>query len=112
VKKSEAKTVGEKVRRLREKAGLTQEQLAEIADLHYSYVGHIERGTKNPSLKSLTKIADALGVPVAQLMGDSRREIQVDTTDVLRRELLALTQGRSEQELRKIVRLVRVMVED
>jgi hypothetical protein len=53
-----------------------------------------------------------LGVPVAQLMGDSRQEIQVDTTDVLRRELLALTQGRSEQELRKIVKLVRVMVED
>ena len=109
MKKSEARTVGQKVRRLREKDGLTQEQLAEIADLHYSYVGHIERGTKNPSLKSLTKIADALGVPVAQLMADSRREIQVDAADVLRRELLALTQGRSEEELRKLIDAARAL---
>lgn len=109
MKKSEAKTVGERIRRLREKAGLTQEELAEIADLHYSYVGHIERGTKNPSLKSLTKIADALGVPVAQLMADSRREIQIDATDVLRRELLALTQGKSPDELRKLIEIARVL---
>lgn len=111
MKKSDAKTIGQKVRRLREKAQLTQEQLAEIADLHPSYVGHIERGTKNPSLKSLTKIAEALGVPVAQLMGDSRREIQVEETDVLRRELLALTKGRSSAELRKLIALARLLLE-
>jgi transcriptional regulator with XRE-family HTH domain len=111
VKKRE-ETVGQRLQRIRKKAGLTQEGLAEIADLHPSYIAQIERGHKNPSLKSLTKIADALGVPVAVLIADSRREIQVDAADVLRRELLALTQGRSEQELRKIVRLVRVMVED
>lgn len=69
----------------------------------------IERGHKNPSLKSLTKIADALGVPVAVLMSDSRREIQVDEGDVLRRELLALTQGKSPDELRKLVDLARVL---
>jgi transcriptional regulator with XRE-family HTH domain len=80
-----------------------------MTDLHHSYIGLIERGTRNPSLKSLIKIADALGVPVAQLMGDSRREIQVDESDVLRRELLALTKGRSPAELRKAIAIVRVL---
>ncbi len=56
-----------------------------------------------------TKIADALGVPVTVLMGDTKREIQVDATDVLRRELLALTQGRGEEELRKLIDWTRVL---
>jgi hypothetical protein len=53
-----------------------------------------------------------LGVPVAVLMSNSRREIQVDAADVLRRELLALTQGRSEKELRKVVKVVRAVLEE
>jgi transcriptional regulator with XRE-family HTH domain len=61
----------------------------------------IERGQRQPSLKSLTKIADALGVPVAVLMSDSRREIQVDKADVLRREVLTLMQGLNAEDLQK-----------
>ncbi len=69
----------------------------------------IERGQRQPSLKSLTKIADALGVPVAQLMGDTQRKIQVDMADVLRRELLTLTQGLSEEDLQKMVKVMKVL---
>jgi transcriptional regulator with XRE-family HTH domain len=101
--------LGEKVRRARKKAGLTQEQLAEMADLHFSYIGQVERGEKNPSLKSLTKIANALGVAVAQLMGEGGQAIQIVPEDVLRREMLALTQGLSEEELRRTVKVIWAM---
>jgi transcriptional regulator with XRE-family HTH domain len=47
---------------------MTQEQLAEKAQLHRVYVAHIERGVKMPSLPALARIAAALRVPVARLL--------------------------------------------
>ena len=55
-----------RVQRLRRK--LTQEQLGELADIHYTFVGHIERGTKLPSLLVLCRIARALGAAPSSLL--------------------------------------------
>ena len=60
--------VGFKIRRIREKRGLSQEKLAALADLHRAYVGQIERGEKNIGLKNLEKIAKALGVDISVLV--------------------------------------------
>lgn len=57
--------VGERVRLFRLQRGLTQEQLAELADLHNTYIGQIERGEKNLSIVSLDKILGALNVSYA-----------------------------------------------
>lgn len=54
--------LGLAVKKLREQQKMTQEKLAERADIHTSYVGQIERGLRYPSLKALFKIADALSV--------------------------------------------------
>jgi transcriptional regulator with XRE-family HTH domain len=57
--------VGEDVRaRLFLKTGLTQEQLAEAADLYWTYISGIERGVRNASITSLTQIAAALNLRV------------------------------------------------
>jgi transcriptional regulator with XRE-family HTH domain len=53
---------GEKVRELRNKKGLSQEKLAEIADVHRTYIGMIERAEKNITLVNIEKIAKALNV--------------------------------------------------
>jgi transcriptional regulator with XRE-family HTH domain len=58
---------GRRVRELRKARGLSQEQLAEKADLHYTYVGGIERGERNPALVNIGRIAAALGVSPAEL---------------------------------------------
>ncbi len=62
------KRVGITIRRLREKKGLSQEQLAFEADLHRAYIGQIERGEKNIGLINLEKIAKALRVSLETLI--------------------------------------------
>lgn len=52
----------------RKKHSLSQEKLAELASVHRTYVGMVERGEKNISVLSLQKIANALNVPLTKLM--------------------------------------------
>ena len=62
------KQVGERMRKYRQKNGLTQEQLAFKANLHRAYIGHVERGEKNIGLQNLEKIARALKISVKDLL--------------------------------------------
>lgn len=54
--------LGTNVRQHRKLKGITQEQLAVAAGMERSYVSDLERGTRNPSVAALGRIADALGV--------------------------------------------------
>jgi transcriptional regulator with XRE-family HTH domain len=58
---------GETVRAARESLGISQEELAARCKLHRTYVAGVERGIRNPSLKSIKKVADGLGLPLAVL---------------------------------------------
>ncbi|OGL42340.1 MAG: transcriptional regulator [Candidatus Schekmanbacteria bacterium GWA2_38_11] len=58
---------GAKVRRCRIKKKLSQEKLAELANLHRTYIGQIESGKRNVALKNIEKIANALGVRIKEL---------------------------------------------
>ena len=60
--------LGANVRALRIKQKLTQEQLADLCDLHRTYVGAIERGDRNISLKNIVIIAKSLNVEPAELL--------------------------------------------
>jgi transcriptional regulator with XRE-family HTH domain len=64
---------GRAVAERRRAAGLSQEQFAERADLHRTYVGSLERGERNLSLGNAYACADALGVPLAELLTSERR---------------------------------------
>lgn len=57
----------QRVRMLREEQGISQEKLAERAELHRTYIGMVERLERNPSLVCIYKIANGLGVDVKQL---------------------------------------------
>ena len=58
-----ADKLGIKIRMLRKAAGLTQGQLAEIAEVSASFIGYIERGQQLPSLKIVERIAHGLKLP-------------------------------------------------
>lgn len=59
---------GVRIRQLREAAGETQEGLADRADLHWSYVGQIERGERNLTYRNILRLARGLDVPPSELM--------------------------------------------
>jgi transcriptional regulator with XRE-family HTH domain len=64
------KRFGEKVRAERERAGISQEKLADLAGLHRTYIGGVERGERNLGLLNLIKIAKSLGTTPASLLRD------------------------------------------
>lgn len=64
------KIVGTAIKRRRLARGFSQEQLAEAADLHWTYISGIERGIRNVSLLKLYRLAQALGIRVRDLVRD------------------------------------------
>ena len=67
--------LGAAVRERRKKLGLSQESLANEAGLDRTYVGGVERGERNPTLKVLWKLAEALQIPPSALV--KRTEIGI-----------------------------------
>ena len=58
---------GARVRQLRLERGWSQEKLAERAERHWTYIGGVERGERNPTLRVIADLAAALGVPMREL---------------------------------------------
>ena len=56
------RALGDVLRRFREKRGWSQEDLGEFADIHRTYIGGVERGERNPSFESISRILQALDV--------------------------------------------------
>lgn len=63
------KAIGKRVRAARRARDMTQDQLAELANISTSFVGHIERGTRVPSLETMWRICKAMGLPMDHIMG-------------------------------------------
>lgn len=61
---------GYAVRKRRQELGISQEELADRAELHRTYIGDIERGSRNLSLENIEKIAKALDVSISVLFAD------------------------------------------
>lgn len=72
---------GRVVRQVREQRLLSQEQLAELADLNRSYLGEIERGQVVPSLATLDKLAGALEIALSDLLHQCEKNPCESTRD-------------------------------
>ena len=59
---------GQRVKRYRQLRGISQEDLADLADLHRNYVSQIECGRRNLSLLNILKLARALKIPASKLI--------------------------------------------
>jgi transcriptional regulator with XRE-family HTH domain len=72
-----ARLFGERVREQRLRLGISQETLAELSGLHWTALGKIERGLRNPSLHNIIKIAGGLAVdPGTLIAGLSTADLQ------------------------------------
>ncbi|OMD64498.1 transcriptional regulator [Paenibacillus odorifer] len=99
-------SVGNRIRELRKAKGWTQEQLAEAASLHYSYIGGVERGDRNISLETLEKIIAAFDVPAIEFF---RFEDETQRRKVLD-EHMALLSSKSAEEIAALTRVTREVI--
>ncbi|MBF0482773.1 MAG: helix-turn-helix transcriptional regulator [Desulfovibrionaceae bacterium] len=89
---------GRKIKALRRIHKMTQEQLAVLSGLSIQYVGEIERGRRNPSLTSVENLANALGLPIAELFNLEEFKMPTDK----QREILSqLIEEADEKQLGK-----------
>jgi transcriptional regulator with XRE-family HTH domain len=65
--------VGQNVRRIRQKRGLTQEQFAEISGFSQQYLSGLEKGKRNPTIVTVFELASALGVSHIDLLRPNRK---------------------------------------
>lgn len=64
------KKLGERIKELRKKEGMSQEKLADEVEIDRSYMGFLERGERNATLNKLKDIAKALKISLAELFKD------------------------------------------
>lgn len=85
---------GTALRECRVRLKLTQEQLAERSGLSYKFIGEIERGRGNPTLDTIGRLADALGVAVSDLLvAHERTRTHGPEYRITRRDLQAVREA-------------------
>ena len=89
--------VGEHIRLFRLQKGMSQEQLALSAQMNTSYLGQLERGTKNPTLPTLEKIARGLNITIEEIISGTT---QNETALVHHQQYLTLL---TKEDIKKIV---------
>ncbi|MDT0630407.1 helix-turn-helix domain-containing protein [Rubrivirga litoralis] len=70
-----ASAFGRSLLRARREKGMSQEALAEAADIHRTFVSFLERGLKQPTLTTLLRLSRALGVPASRFVDEVDREV-------------------------------------
>lgn len=91
--------IGSRLRALRQHRQLTQEKLAELADIHPTFLAKVEAGQRLPSLMLIGRLAGALGVPVASVVSATDDRQEASPEDRLIDELVALLKGCTVEEL-------------
>lgn len=104
-----ANQLGRKLRALRNAFGMTQEQLAEGADISLKHLGEIERGRGNPTLTTLEALAKALHVTPSDLiaLGDEGRSL--DTASI---QIKALVEKQDEAVRSRMFHVLKAMLDE
>ena len=100
------KSLGQRIRRLRQEAGLTQEALAEHLDLHGSYIGLLERGVKAPSLDTAIRIAEFFDLRIDDLV-----TVESEKEDLEVRRIARVLKGVPKKDLQLIYRVLKLLTE-
>lgn len=102
------KVIGRRIKEARERKNLTQEELAELVDLSSTHVSVIERGLKATKIDTFVSIANALDVSADSLLVDVLDRSALSVTSELMEEISKL----SLKEQRKIIKVVRALIEE
>lgn len=103
---------GQRLKNLRLAKGLTQEELAERAGLHPTFIGIIERGKQSASLDSVEKLARALEIEVRQFFSPFPRGKVGEEKERLILKLGNILRERSAEKVKKAVEICRILLEE
>lgn len=98
------RALGQRIKALRKRAGLTQEALAERAGLNPKYISGIERGNENPTLDTLIRLAKELRVPLVELFDF---ELEGMTPAAVKKVVVDLLGRLDAATLRRVLRILR-----
>jgi transcriptional regulator with XRE-family HTH domain len=99
------KLVGEQIRKHRKYKGFSQEELGARADLHFTYIGAVERGEKNCSIDSLNRIAQGLDIKIGELF---LFDFQKDEGRI-KKEMLKRFKKRSPEIIEILSELIKIL---
>lgn len=99
-------SLGLRIRELRKKKGFTQDGVAEKAGITGKYMGMLERGEVNVSVRVLESLANELGVTIPDLFDFEN----LGTADEQRKELLKLIQEASDSEIKLLFKVARSLL--
>ncbi|MBI3794653.1 MAG: helix-turn-helix transcriptional regulator [Nitrospinae bacterium] len=105
--KNEKLLIGRRLKGLRKAKLLTQDQLAESANLSSKYLSRIELGLENPTIDVFLRIANALNIPLTEMF---RADHEEPDPDKLRALLVSLTKGADDKSLKLAVKLVQAVL--
>lgn len=94
---------GQRVRYYRKKAGISQEQLAELCDLHPTYIGQLERGEKNASLETIMRVSAGLNISPEILF----EKIGVETNETFPQKIYNLVLSVSDDKQKELYEIVK-----
>lgn len=112
--------IGSRIRKQREKIGLSREKLAEIVGLSTYYIGQIERGDRNMSLDTLYKISQSLNISMDYIIKGQMQYMEnifvlealednyKEEMDMEIREILKLLSGASKDHIRLIKDIIKL----
>jgi transcriptional regulator with XRE-family HTH domain len=110
------KQIGSRIRSLRRERGLTIEELSFRSGIHYNYIGDIERGVRNPSLESLSRIAAGLGVELKSILDsscDAGTQVREDSPEYrISRKIILLIRDASPKKRRAILKVLNTLARE
>ena len=103
--------LGERIKSIRTKKGLSQQKLAELSDLSYKYIGEVERAQQNPTILTLHKIATGLEVPLSELIHIEKFEIsRQEAEQEIQRLIQDALKTMPDEDLPRLLALLRLVL--
>jgi len=94
--------IGKKIKRLRNRLGLTQDKLAEQVNINPKYLSNIERGLENPTLDTLLRLAISLKVELWEMLLPDKEL----SSDALKKKIKNLLDEANGERLQMVIRLL------
>ena len=104
-----AKAIGQRIRNFRTQKGLSQDKLAELAGVHPTYIGQLERGEKNATLESIERITSALKISLSDLF--EKIDEQPDNARNIPLECYEFVASKNKKEQEQIIKILLEMDE-